>query len=75
MSNDRHNPGALGREIISTSELKIQLWRNPVNQNWTVEINNKRYCLISFELVKRLVAQALGDSKKSLIEGRTNRMC
>jgi hypothetical protein len=63
------------RDKPSALELKIQLWRHPVDQNWSVKINNKRYGLITFEIVKRLVAQALSDSKKSLIKGRTNRTC
>lgn len=73
MPEDRRNPSALGSEKISTSKLKIQLWRNRVDENWSVEINNKRYCLITFEIVKRLVAQALSDSKKSLSGRRTKR--
>jgi hypothetical protein len=72
MPEDRRNPGALGKEKISTNELKIQIWRNSGDQNWSLEINNKRYCAIPFEVVKQLVAQALRDSKKSLIEQRTN---
>src|ERR1700733_10872219 len=59
MSEDHRNTSALGRETISTSELKIQLCRNPVDQNWSVAINNERYRSITFESVKRLVAQAL----------------
>jgi hypothetical protein len=75
MPEDRRNPGAIGREKISTSELKIQIWRNSGDQNWSLELNKKRYCSIPFEIVKQLVAQALRDSKKSLIERRTNRTC
>jgi uncharacterized protein (UPF0210 family) len=75
MPEDRRHPSALAREKISTSELKIQLSRNPVEQNWSVEINNKRYCLIPFEIVKQLVDQALSDSKKSLIERRAKKTC
>ena len=67
---NRGDPSALGRDQTSTIEVKIQLWRNPVSQNWNVEINNKHYSFINFEVVKRLVAQALSDSKKSLIERR-----
>jgi hypothetical protein len=75
MPEDRRNPSASGSEKISTSELKIQIWRNPIEQNWSLGINNKRYSSIPFEIVKQLVAQALSDSKKSLIERRTNRTC
>jgi hypothetical protein len=75
MPEDRRNPGPLGGQKISTGELKIQVWRNSADQDWSVEINNKRYSSMPFELVKQRVAQALKDAKKSLMERRTNRTC
>jgi hypothetical protein len=75
MPEDDRKPGALGREKLPTSELKIQVWRNSADQDWSLEINNKRYSSIPFEIVKQLVAQALSDSGKSLIERRNNRKC
>jgi hypothetical protein len=73
MPVDRHNLGPSGGQKISTSELEIQVWRNSADQDWSVEINNKRYASIPFEVVKQRVAQALKDAKKSLMERRTNR--
>ncbi len=75
MPEDRRNTGASGREKIFISELNIQILRNSLDQNWSLEINEKRYSSIPFEIVKQLVAQALREAKKSLIERRTNRAC
>jgi hypothetical protein len=75
MPEDRRHPSTLGREKITASELKIQLSRNSADQNWSVEINNRRHCLIPFETVKQLVDQAISDSKKSLIERGAQKTC
>jgi hypothetical protein len=75
MPDDGRNPGALGGEKLSTTELKIQVWRNSADQDWSLEINNKCYSSIPFEIVKQLVAQALSDSRKSLMERRKNGTC
>ena len=75
MPEDGRDPGALGREKLPTSELKIQVWRNSADQDWSLEINNKRYSSIPFESVRQLVAHAISDSRKSLLERRKNRTC
>lgn len=74
---DRAKPcvvaGALARKTILMTNLKIQLWRNPANDSWSVEINDKHYDFITFEMVQQLVAQALSDSKKSLVKREINK--
>jgi hypothetical protein len=75
MPEGRRNPGPSGEERLFTGDLKIQVWRNSADQDWSVEINNKRYSSIPFQTVQERVAQALKDAKKSLMERRTNKTC
>jgi hypothetical protein len=54
---------------IETSKLNVNLWRNSQDR-WSVEINGTRHECITFEKVKKLVAQALSDSKKMSLRPR-----
>jgi hypothetical protein len=69
---DGAKPGVVTQSLLRNEpfrcELSIKLWRNSWDHCWSVEINNKRYDSVTFESVKQLVAHALSDSKKSLIE-------
>jgi len=56
-------------------QLIIQLWRNSAENNWSVQVNDKRYDFIALRCVEQFVAQGLTDAKKSLLEpviGRTH---
>jgi hypothetical protein len=53
-----------------TSKLNVNLWRNSLDRSWSVEINGTRHEFITFEKVKKLVAQALSDSKKMSLRPR-----
>jgi hypothetical protein len=55
-------------------KLKIQLWRNPVENNWSVQVNDKRADFVTLERVKQLVAKGLSAAKKSLLEQESNRI-
>jgi hypothetical protein len=48
--------------------LKVQLWRNSVERNWSVQVNGKRYDCVTLPFVRQLVKQGLADAKKVLIE-------
>ena len=69
---DRAKPGVVTQSLTRNTtlwrELNIKLWRNSWDHSWSVEIYNKRYESETFESVKQLVARALSDAKKSLIE-------
>jgi hypothetical protein len=58
---------ALGRKRPPLEKLKIQLWRNSAERNWSVQVNDKRYDSVTLIFVQQLVAQRLANAKKALI--------
>jgi hypothetical protein len=49
-------------------EIRVQLWRNEQEKNWTVEINGERFEKVAIEWIHELVHRALLDAEESLIE-------
>jgi hypothetical protein len=50
-------------------KIKIQLWRNSAEQNWSVQLNDKHYDSVTLSFVEHFVALGLSNAKKALIEG------
>jgi hypothetical protein len=53
---------------VPMRKLVIQLWRNPAERNWSVQINDKHYDRVTLMFVQQFVAQSLADVKKALME-------
>jgi hypothetical protein len=53
-------------------KVMIQLWRNRVERNWSVQVNDKRHDFVNLMFVRQFVAQGVEDAKKALIEPRAN---
>ncbi len=51
-------------------EINVKLWRNYQDQNWSVEINGKRYESVSTELIQALVEHAQMAAGTDAIESR-----
>jgi hypothetical protein len=49
-------------------EIKLKLWRNEEEKNWTAEINGRRYESVGIEWIHAHVHGALLDAEESLIE-------
>jgi hypothetical protein len=54
-------------------EINVKLWRNNREQDWSVEINGKRYESVPIELIEELVERALIVAEESLIKVLTRR--
>jgi hypothetical protein len=54
-------------------EINVKLWRNNREQDWSVEINGKRYESVPIELIEELVERALIVAEESIIEVVTRR--
>jgi hypothetical protein len=54
-------------------EINVKLWRNHGQQDWSVEINGKRYESVAIELIEELMERALIDAEESLIEATARR--
>jgi hypothetical protein len=46
----------------------IQLWRNSAEQNWTIQVNDKRHDFVTPTFMQQFVAERLADLKKALME-------
>jgi hypothetical protein len=49
-------------------EINVKIWRNRRKQDWSAEINGKRYKSMAIESIEELVKRALIDAKESLTE-------
>jgi hypothetical protein len=49
-------------------EIRIKLWRNQQEKNWTMEINGQRHEAVAIEWIHAHVYDALLDAEESLIE-------
>jgi hypothetical protein len=54
-------------------EISIKLWRNHLEQDWSAEINGKRYEYVAIELIEELVERALLRAEESLTQLVTRR--
>lgn len=52
-------------------EINVKLWRNHQDQDWSVEINGKRYESVSIELIQELVEHAQTAAEPGAIDSRT----
>jgi hypothetical protein len=51
-------------------KIKIQLWRNSAERNWSVQVTDKRYDAVTLPFVQRFVTRRLADAKKSPVRRR-----
>ena len=49
-------------------KLMIQLWRNPAERSWSIQVNEERHEFVTLTFVQRFVTQRLADAKKALLE-------
>ena len=49
-------------------KLMIQLWRNPAERNWSIQVNDKRHDFVTLMFVQQFVTQRLADAKSALVE-------
>jgi hypothetical protein len=52
-------------------EIRVRLWRNDVEQDWTVEINGKIYETMATDAIQALLKQSLNTARNSLAQGRS----
>lgn len=49
-------------------KLMIQLWRNPAERNWSIQVNDKRHEFVTLMFVQHLVTQNVADAKMALLQ-------
>jgi len=54
-------------------KLMIQLWRNPAERNWSVQVNDKRHDFVTLMFVQDFVTQRLKDAKRAIMESEAGR--